>query len=248
MARPPTVDDSPRDRRVSLWGLMALCYLDLRMNHTLEESVKRVWIAIAMAVGVLLVARPAAAQGHTVVFEGTVITDDAQPAGDRLVVVFFNSREVGRGETTCDASGCHFAISVSDETGIGDMGQDGLAHVTVGRLVVGQPTSFVAPGGAPPRRPIYSIMALKNDPHALPAPFEAGRLGLLPDGSVAVVEEQRPSQPTPPASAPAASAISVGFPWLAVGLLAAACCGSILAFVVVVGLILFALRRPRTTG
>ncbi len=209
---------------------------------------RQVWILVMVLVGTLATAAPATAQGHTVMFHGEVVGEDGQPASDKMVVVFFNTHEVGRGETICDAQRCRFEILVNDETGIGEVGQDGLSRVQVGILTVGAPKTFQAPGGGPPRRPIYSIMALKDAPNDLPPAMQDGRLGLLPDGSVVVIEPTRPPAATGPASSPAASAIGVGLPWLWVALLALSCCVTLLAMLAVIALIVFVLRRPATAG
>lgn len=205
---------------------------------------KRVWIVALAMLAALLAATTVAAQGRTVAFEGTLVGEDGQPAGDKLVVVFFNTHEVGRGETTCDAQGCRFEILVPDETGIGSPGPDGLPRVQVGALRMGQPAAIPAPGGGPPRRPIYSVTALKDDPNSLPPAIQEGRLGLLPDNSVMVIEPTRPPAATRPA---AATATGVGFPWLAVTLLALSCCGILLALLGLGVLVFFLLRRPSPT-
>lgn len=209
---------------------------------------RQVWILLMVLVGTLATASPATAQGHTVIFHGEVVGEDGQPAGDKMVVVFFNTHEVGRGETICDAQGCRFEILVNDETGIGEVGQDGLSRVQVGVLTVGAPKTFQAPGGGPPRRPIYAVAALKDDPNNLPPAMQDGRLGLLPDDSVVVIEPTRPPAATGPASQPTVSAIGVGLPWLWVALLALSCCGTLLALMGLGVLVFFLLRRATATS
>lgn len=206
---------------------------------------KRVWILALAVVAALLATTAVAAQGRTVVFEGSLVGEDGQPAGDKVVVVFFNTHEVGRGETTCDAQGCRFEILVPDETGIGSPGPDGLPHVQVGTLRLGQPATIPAPGGGPPRRPIYSVTALKDDPSSLPPAIQEGRLGLLPDGSVMVIEPTRPPAATRPA---VATATVASFPWLPVALLALSCCGTLLALLGLGALAFVLLRRPTPTS
>lgn len=209
---------------------------------------RRVWlIGLALGLAVLLRATPLAAQGRAVLFDGTVVDEAGQPGGERVVVVFFNSREVGRGATACDAGGCQFEVVVADETGIGAPGPDGAPHASVGIIEVGKPVSMQAPGTTPGRRGVYVVLALKEAPAELAPALQTGRLGLLPDSSLAVIEPTRPPAPPRPAAQTTGIGVS-GFPWLAVSLLALACCGTLLALAALMGLMVFALRRPTTTG
>lgn len=184
-------------------------------------------------------------QGRLTVFDGVVVDAQDQPAANRLVVVFLNSREVGRAPTSCGGGACRFEILALDEYGVGDVGPDGLAYVHL-NLKVGQPEVIPVQAPGSGRRSNYAVMALNQPADQLPDVMQTGRLGLLPDSSVAVIEPTRPPQLTRPAGgagrAPGVAAVR-GFPLLEMALLALACCGTLLALPVLGALVWVAARR-----
>jgi hypothetical protein len=195
-------------------------------------------------------ARQALEQTRTVIFEGAVVESQTQPGETRVVVVVESGHEVARGEAPCSSGHCLFEIVVSDDSDVGEVAPDGFAHVVMNNLEIGKP-QVVAGTSASGKRVSYAVMALKETADDLPPAMRDGQLGLFPDGGVAVIAPNRPPDlprpgtegaPAPTAQTPPPSE----FPWLAVGLLAVACCGSVLLLVVLAIVAYFYLRRRNT--
>jgi hypothetical protein len=204
-------------------------------------------VAVLALLGVSCAAPPGPAAQNQLVFHGTVQSMTGEPALDRLVVVFLDGKEVGRGITQCQATDCSFSVGVPNAYQLADHtpSPSGPAQIEVGLVPEGESRIFPAvttPDEGNHPQHAYVVQVLAGPQTSLPPEFQAEQLGLLPDGGVVAIGGQ-PSNVT--TSAPA----QPGTRLMIVLALALACCSGLVALVAgVVLVILWSRWTRKVTG